>query len=102
MKTLIAPLKKHNSIVISGAYPFFIRRGQVGSEGTLIQALNTSGDQFMAYAFERCGNPKLQKAGREWTESPHSGLLLNKLEHGQRPVGQCAVVGASRKDSSLR
>ena len=87
LEALKQPQTAWNIIVIYGAYPFFIRRGEPGSEDILIAALNRFGDEFgdnfmntdMATAFLSCGNLKLEQAARElaqrkgWTLTPITG-----------------------------
>lgn len=83
LEALKQPYTAWNMIVISGAYRFFIRRGEPGSEGVLIATLNRFGDEFgdtqMATYFLNCGNLKLEQAARElaqrkgWTLTPITG-----------------------------
>ena len=83
MRFLDEALKKHNSDVIAGAYPYFIRRGKAGSEDALIEALNTSGDDLMARNFVQSGNAKLAKAGNEWSDELHPFSVIAVTEsHG--------------------
>jgi hypothetical protein len=51
---------------VAGAFLFFIRRGEPGSEDAMIDALKEFGDRQMASAFQNCGNAKLEKAANAW------------------------------------
>ncbi len=78
---LLTALHEHNTAIIAGADNFFIRRGEPGSEDALIEALDKSGDQYMAADFLNSGNEKLHDAASSWasrnnyqiTYSPGSG-----------------------------
>jgi HEAT repeat protein len=63
---LLAALREHNTVVIAGADSFFIRRGEPGSEDALIDALDKSGDHYMAEDFLNSGNQKLYEAASSW------------------------------------
>lgn len=63
---LITALHEHNTEIIAGADNFFIRRAEPGSEAALIDALNKSGDQYMAADFLNSGNEKLHGAAEDW------------------------------------
>jgi hypothetical protein len=66
VQALLAAFKESDLAVIAGAYPFFIRRGEPGSENALIQALNAHGNERMAIEFLYCGNSALEAASPEW------------------------------------
>ena len=55
--------------VIAGAYEYYIRLGQVGSETLLIDALNAFGSIPMGEDYLNCGNAELSKAAEEWASS---------------------------------
>jgi HEAT repeat protein len=63
---LLTALREHNTEIIAGADSFFIRRGEPGSEDALIEALNKSGDHYMAADFLNSGNEKLHGAAEDW------------------------------------
>ncbi len=63
---LLDAFAKHNWDVIAGANEFYIHRGQAGSEDTLIEALNQTGDEGMADALLNSGNDKLHEAAMDW------------------------------------
>ena len=65
-QALLEALKARDTAVISSAYLFFVGWGESGSEDALIATLNQSGDIWMAGYFLRCGNAKLEEAGRAW------------------------------------
>ena len=66
VEALLAAWKEPDLGVIAGAYSFFIKRGETGSEGTLIQALNAYGNYAMAVDLLNCGNSALEAAASEW------------------------------------
>ena len=59
-------MKDNNLEVVAGAYPFFIRRGEGGTEAVLIKALNKYGTKKMAEDFLNCGNYQLESAAFSW------------------------------------
>jgi len=63
---LLDAFAKHNWDLIAGASGFFIRRGQPGTEDTLIEALNQTGDEGMADVLLNSGNDKLHHAAMDW------------------------------------
>ncbi len=65
---LVAALKDENLEIIAGAYPFFIQRGDPGSEDLLIRALDAYGARnlWMAHDFLNCGNNRLAEAAGNW------------------------------------
>lgn len=63
---LLTALHQHNTAIIAGADNFYIRRGEPGSEDALIDALDKSGDQYMAADFLNSGNEKLHEAASTW------------------------------------
>ena len=66
---LIEALKNKELKIIAGAYNFFIRRGEEGTEAILIEALNEYGNVYMAEDYLNCGNNQLSKAARTWATS---------------------------------
>lgn len=64
--TLEQALRDKNWEIVCAASSFYIRRGEAGSEDTLIEALNRVGGQEMAEVFLNSGNQKLEDAAREW------------------------------------
>jgi len=63
---LTGALKDKKLDIIAGAYYFFIRRGEEGTEDILIEALNKHGNEYMAEDYLNCGNGQLAKAARTW------------------------------------
>jgi HEAT repeat protein len=63
---LLAAWSERDMAVIAGAGSFFIGRGESGSENTLIEALNSSGDRELAQDFLNCRNPNLADAAHAW------------------------------------
>jgi len=62
---LIPALKSRNLEVIEGAYRFFIRRGESGSEAVLIESLNKNWNKTMVVDFLKSGNPQLEGAAAD-------------------------------------
>ncbi len=66
VEALLAGLRELDLALIAGAYAFFIRRGEPGSEDALIRALNAHTTKEMAEDLRYCGNSALEAAAREW------------------------------------
>jgi HEAT repeat protein len=64
--TLGQALRDKNWEIVCAANSFYIRRGEAGSEDTLIEALNQAGGQEMAEVFLNSGNQKLEDAAHQW------------------------------------
>lgn len=64
-EVLIPALKNRNSEVIEGAYRFFIRRGEPGSEAVLIESLNKNWNKTMVVDFSKSGNRQLEEAAAD-------------------------------------
>jgi len=86
---LLDAFAKHNRDVIAGASEFYIRRGQPGTEDTLIEALNHTGDEGMADVLLNSGNDKLHHAAMDWAGK-------NDYEINYEPGGQQANWGNSQ------
>jgi len=83
---LLSALSGHNTEVIAGAFRFFIQRGVPGSEDALIEALNKSGDQYMAEDMINSGNAKLHDAASDWA-SAHNFEITYMPGGGSTPWG---------------
>ncbi len=57
-------MRKKNLEVISNAYPYYIKKGEAGTESILIEALHAY-DKKMTLDFVHCGNEKLKQAAHE-------------------------------------
>jgi len=70
VKPLVSALKEKDLAVISGAHKFFIKRGELGTEAILIQALNVPGplQVLMADNFLNSGNSLLIEAAKKWAK----------------------------------
>lgn len=66
VEALMAGLKRKDLRIVAGAYRFFIRRGQPGTEPVLIEALDLQSDVLMANDFLSSGNPVLEQAAKAW------------------------------------
>lgn len=66
ISALLAALAEHDKEVIAAAYPFFIGRGEPGSEDALIESLNWIDNFRMSEDFLNSGNAKLEEAARAW------------------------------------
>lgn len=67
-------LKQRNFIVISAAIEYFVARGEKGSEDTLVEAMNSAGDDYVAEYLLVSGNMKLEDAGRAWLKEHHRSV----------------------------
>jgi len=85
VEPLIAALKDRKLEIVAGAYAFFIRRGEPGSEYILIEALNKFGYGSMAEDFLNCGNSKLKKAAIKWAKR-NDYLIIPSREARNGPV----------------
>lgn len=63
---LTAAWMKQDMVAIAGGYLYFLRRGEPGTEGELIDALHAAGDLMMRQSFVISGNETLVAAGRAW------------------------------------
>jgi len=62
---LIPALQNRNIEVIEGAYRFFIRRGESGSEAVLIESMNKNWNKTMVVDFLKSGNRQLEEAAAD-------------------------------------
>lgn len=91
---LILALKEKEKPIVSGAYKFFIGRGEAGSEAILAAALDQFGNKDMALDYLNCGNPKLASAGRAWATrngylivaDPDGATVASVLWGSERPI----------------
>ncbi len=58
-------MRKKNLEIVSAAYPYYIKKGEAGTEDILISALQESYDKEMLFDFAHCGNEKLKQAADE-------------------------------------
>lgn len=65
-------LKGGNRYIIEGAYRFFLRRGEAGTEEALIKALHTCFNRNMIDDFANCGNIQLREAALKYSEGRYS------------------------------
>ena len=65
-------LKEGNVYIIAGAYRFFLRRGEAGTEGVLVKAMYTSFNRNMIDDFANCGNLQLREAALKYSEGRYS------------------------------
>ena len=85
---LMAGLWDGDLDVTVGAYPFFIARGESGTEEALATALSALGDDEMASVFLHCGNERLAEAARTWAK-------LRLWHEGPLPAPASPVVWRS-------
>jgi len=69
LDALALALQEKHLPAIAGAYEYFIRKGQSGTESLLIDALNQFGGKSMGEDYLNCGNAELAKAAVVWAES---------------------------------
>ena len=62
---LTPALQSRNLEMIEGAYRFFIRRGEAGSEAVLIESLNKNWNKTMVVDFLHSGNRQLEEAAAD-------------------------------------
>jgi 3-methyladenine DNA glycosylase AlkC len=65
-------LKEGNVYIIAGAYRYFLRKGEAGTEGALIKALYSSFNRNMVDDFANCGNIQLREAALKHSEGRYS------------------------------
>jgi len=66
---LTAALKERNMEVVTGAYRFFIMKGESGTEVILIEVLNQNANKKMIMDFLNSGNPQLGEAALQRAKS---------------------------------
>jgi len=81
---LISAFKNKDLEVIAGAYIFFIRRGEQGSEDMLMKALNEYGRKNMAIAFLNSGNLQLEECSRKWANK--RGYSITSVPAGDNMI----------------
>ncbi|MCX5884510.1 MAG: HEAT repeat domain-containing protein [Proteobacteria bacterium] len=91
VKELNKSLKIRDAAVVAGAYPFFIRNGERGSESILVEALEKFGNEVMAFDFLNCGNAELRNASEIWAVK--KGY---KIKQWQGSGGTGPIWGSSR------
>ena len=69
VERLLIGLRESDMAVITGAFRFFVRRGEPGSENVLSHAMIVWGNRDMAVVFLNSGNYHVEKAAREWAQS---------------------------------
>lgn len=79
-------LAQNDMVMIAGAYEYYIHLGSAGSESSLIQALNTYGNEQMAETYLNCGNKQLVEAATNWAQA--SGFRIFSM-----PGSSSAVWG---------
>jgi hypothetical protein len=85
VEPLVAAQHQGDLEVITGAYQFFIERGEKGSEAALIMALEKYGSRQMAEHFLNCGNDLLEEAARKWAEA-HGYTITSSLYGVDIPI----------------
>ncbi|MCW8134024.1 MAG: HEAT repeat domain-containing protein, partial [Planctomycetota bacterium] len=73
-------LKRRNAEFISGAYLYYIRKGQSGAVLYLVDTLNTLGDKRMAETYLNCGNADLAEAAKNWAKD--NGYTISERHAG--------------------
>jgi len=83
---LLSALETQDLRIVASAYRFFIQRGEMGSEESLIRALAKYGSLEMANDFLHCGNSLLMDSAITWA---HDNDYI--IETSERPI-QIEVV----------
>lgn len=81
LRSLLAELRKNNLPVVTGAYIFYLRLGESGSEPILVEALNNYGNYLIAIDFLNCGNGQLAKAAENWARNNGFKLYAYKVNN---------------------
>ncbi len=84
VEQLLAIFKDKKLDLIAGAHKFFIKRGEVGTEAVLVEALEAYGNSSMAEDYLNCGNSILEAAGKKWA-SKHGYTI--RSDFGGSSVG---------------
>jgi hypothetical protein len=58
--------KARDFVAISGAFDYYIRKGAPGSEGLLIEVMNSDWNRGLVEKLLNCGNDYLESAARSW------------------------------------
>ncbi len=69
---LLNAVRVKNIEIIKGAYRFFLKRGEPGTESKLIEALHMSFDRNMINDFVNCGNSQLGEAALKYAQGRYS------------------------------
>ncbi len=87
LAALDSAMRDRDYPVIAGAYLYYIRQGKIGTEESLITALEKFGYGVMAWNMHSCGNAKVVAASEKWAiargipfPSMDSGLTWGKHE----------------------
>ncbi len=67
-------LKHPDPALTAAAYRFLIRKGESGTEGRLIEALNRDGTRQMAEDFATSGNAVLKAGAQQWSQNTQTAL----------------------------
>ncbi|MBD3286241.1 hypothetical protein GF359_06875 [candidate division WOR-3 bacterium] len=76
--TLNSAIEDENVDIIAGAYPFYIRKGEEGTEPLLERAIYIYGTEEMAADYLNCGNPQLEQAAQYWAEAQNVTLPTDR------------------------
>ena len=82
--SLISAFKANRLEIIAGASPFFVRRGEAGTETVLIKALNEHGDSDAAFIFLNSDNSRLEAAAIEWARERDYTIPTTLLDKSPR------------------
>ena len=102
VEPLMAALKSKDVAIVGGAFRFFIRKGEPGSEAVLIEALKKYGsgksflNQAMALIYYLSGNSQLERAGDDFNTSL-SGRRFNESLKKENPLPFAPKWGSDRK-----
>jgi HEAT repeat protein len=85
---LMESLKNRDLEAVAGAYPFYIMKGEPGTEGVFVDAFNTYANIDMANDYLNCGNRQLEDAVKNWANK--NGYTIIKTE---RPtMARCGIL----------
>jgi HEAT repeat protein len=78
IEPLISAIRNKDLAIVAGGYRFFIRRGEVGTEPILVEALKTyggtKGNDRMYLAYYLSGNTQLEEGAKAFAEA-HGGHI---------------------------
>jgi len=78
LNTLNDAIQDENMDVIAGAYSFFIRKGEEGTEPLLEKAIYIYGTENMASDYLNSGHPQLEQAAKYWAETQSTTLPTDR------------------------
>lgn len=85
-RALVERFQQHDLAVVAGAYLFFLKRGEPGTEPTLVEALLAFEDQTMATTYLNSGNAALEGGGQTWASQNNHAIDQSRAKAVGPPV----------------